>query len=297
MPESTQWRFAVVADPHLGGASDGLWNNRVICSRMPEVIECLREDLARLRPDFLLVLGDLVSDHTREAVLHARDLLDRLDVPYHVLGGNHDFFAAEGRTWFRGAFRMHMPAGDATYAIRHKGLRIVALDPWWQWPDGTLCPFAHPGRARSGWAVPPHQFGWLERELAADPRVPTLVAVHYPAVPIPRHLRRPGMRDAGRLANGRLLLSLLARHACVKAVLAGHVHLNAADVAAPVPHITTAALAEYPVEYREAVVHDGRLDLIAHPLSDPQYALSSLVPGGEWTAGTPLDRTVSIPLR
>lgn len=52
---------------------DGEWNNRFLCSMMPEVMACLRKDLALVRPDFILVTGDVLQQvATHLAMLEAR---------------------------------------------------------------------------------------------------------------------------------------------------------------------------------------------------------------------------------
>ena len=107
------WRFVHLTDMHLGSATDGEWNNRFVCTMMPEVISCLRRDLAKINPDFLLVTGDIVSQQTRDATYAARDLLDSLHIPYYPAGGNHDFLTEETRAQFIEAFGAHLPDGDS----------------------------------------------------------------------------------------------------------------------------------------------------------------------------------------
>jgi len=133
------WRFIHLTDVHLGSLIDGEWNNRFVCTMMPEVISCLRRDLAKLQPDFLLVTGDIVSQKSRDAAFASRDLLDSLHIPYYPTGGNHDFVSEHTRSLFLEVFGAHLPEGDTVYSFTHKGLHFCVLDPWWKWSDGTLC--------------------------------------------------------------------------------------------------------------------------------------------------------------
>ena len=89
------WRFVHLTDLHLASTRDGEWNNRFLCSMMPEVMACLKGDLEALGPDFLLITGDVVSCQTREAMFTARTMLDGLGIPYYPMGGNHDFVLPE----------------------------------------------------------------------------------------------------------------------------------------------------------------------------------------------------------
>lgn len=298
------WRFVQVSDPHLGSQLDGRWNNNFICTMMPDVMRCLRRDLARLKPDFILATGDIASDRTIDAVFAARDLMDSLGFPYYPMGGNHDFASEETRAWFLEAFQHRLPIKDTVYSFTHKNLHFCVLDPWWMWHDNSLCPASEPkiadaqDRTLKGarWAVPPHQLAWLEEDLAAHQNVATIVSMHYPAIPIPARMKRPGMQDGGYLQNGDLVLEVVRRYPQVKAIITGHVHLHFIEDLGGLMHITTGALPEYPTEYRDFHVYDDRVEVYTCSLSDTSFAARSLIPGNEWTSGQPQDRTAVIPL-
>ena len=300
--ESGMWRFVQVSDTHLGSQRDGRWNNLFVCSMMPDVIRCLKRDLAALQPEFILATGDISSNQTRDGMFAARDLMDSLGFPYYPMGGNHDFVYPESRDWFREAFHAHLPTGQTYYSFDHKNLHFALLDPWWVWSDGKLSEVCERAVARSqeadlvgtGWAVPEEQLEWLDKDLAAHASTVTIVATHYPAIPIPDRLRRPEMKDGGYLSNGDELIRLLGRHPQVKAVVAGHVHMHFIERVNGLTHVTTGALPEYPTEYRDIQVHDDRLEIVTKGLSDTSFAGRSLTSGNDWTAGQPQDRTATI---
>ena len=299
------WRFVQLSDLHLASARDGEWNNRFLCSMMAGVMECLGDDLRALNPDFLLVTGDVVSTQTREAMFTAREILDGIGIPYYPMGGNHDFVLAESRGWFLEAFGDLLPARRTYYTFTHRGLRFCVLDPWWRWPDGSLRPAA-PQLALDEmndsvrglhWALPEEQMGWLEGALSRDPATPAVIAVHYPVVPTPARIHRPGFHDGGSLENGPEITALLERHAQVRAVFTGHLHAHFIETVGRVVHVTTGSLPEYPVEYRVVEVHGDRMEVETRGLSDPSFAQRSLIPGREYTSGTAEDRAVVIHLR
>lgn len=302
--EGSMWRFVQLTDTHLGSVVDGLWNNRFLCTMMPEVIACLRRDLAEVKPDFLLVTGDIASQHTRDAIFAARDLLDSLGFPYYPVGGNHDLVTGQSRKWFLDAFQAHLPAADATYSFTHKDLHFCVLDPWWRWKDDSLCPFsekafmdpADVSMHGAGWALPPHEFEWLEADLKAHSSMSTIVASHYPPVPIPRRMMRPGIKDAGHLDNGDLLVDLLMRYPQVKATVSGHLHMHFIERDGRITHIVTGSMPEFPCEYRDFQVYEDRIEIRTRGLSDRSFAERSLIPGHDWTAGEPRDRTATISL-
>ena len=82
----------------------------------------------------------------------------------------------------------------------------------------------------------------------------------------------------------------------VKALFSGHVHMHIIEHSSSLPHVITGALPEYPVEYRIVAVHDDRLEISTHALSDSPFAARSLLPNHEWTAGQGQDRKTTIAL-
>lgn len=298
------WRFVQVSDPHLGSLRDGVWNNGFICTMMPDVIRCLRRDLAALKPDFILATGDIASHDSRDAVFAARDLMDSLDVPYFPMGGNHDFAAPQSRNWFLEAFHAQLPVRKTYYDFDWKNLHFCVLDAWWLWSDGTLSDISERNIAvrqeeslnGARWALPKEQLDWLDANLAKHAGKPTVIACHYPAVPIPSRLRRPGMKDGGCLENGAELLVVLKRHPQVKSIFSGHVHMHFIERVNGVTQITTGAMPEYPSEYREVRVYDDRMEVVTVGLSDPSFAARSLIPGHGWTGGQTVDRSTVISL-
>jgi len=299
------WQFVHLTDPHLASRRDGEWNNRFLCTMMPEVMACLQRDLPAHHPDFLLITGDICSRQTRSAMFEARDLVESLGFPYYPMGGNHDFVAEESRDWFLEAFGHRLPARETFYSFTHKNLHCCVLDPWWMWRDGSLDRISEASVAMeldmtlkdARWAVPPDQFDWLQADLDAHAAFPTIIACHYPAVAVPKRMQRPGYKDSGILENSALLLDVLECYPQVKAVFSGHMHMHYIERVGDITHVITGALPEFPVEYRVVQVYDDRLEVTTHALSDLIFAARSLIPGKEWTAGTPADRATTIPLK
>jgi len=298
------WRFVHLTDPHLASQRDGEWNNRFLCSMMPDVMACLVGDLACLHPEFILATGDIASKQTRAAMLEAARLMDSLGIPYYPMGGNHDLVLEESRDWFLEAFGDRLPLQRTYYSFDYRELHFVALDPWWKWSDGSLNPASEASVAadldmtlqNARWALPPDQFAWLKEDLLANSERPTIVCCHYPAVGVPKRMQRPNYRDSGALDNGDLLLGMLRAHPQVKAIFSGHMHMNYVVELEGLTQVVTASLPEYPVEDREVQVFEDRLEVSTTGLSDSSFAARSLIPGKEWTRGDETDRSIAIPL-
>jgi len=155
------------------------------------------------QPDAVLVTGDIAhhaSDAEYEQVL---ELLAPLRVPLYVLPGNHDD---------RSSLHRHfgVPGADGEpvqYSADLEHLRLIAID--------TTRPGEDPG------ALDAARLGWLDEELATAPKTPTLLAMHHP--PFLTGVRawdELGLPDADRQALG----GVVARHAQVRRIVAGHVH-------------------------------------------------------------------------
>lgn len=145
-----------LSDLHIGGDENGLDP----IPRLEAVIGAVRS--LPNRPDAVLVSGDLTDDGAEAGYRVAREMLARLDMPIHVIPGNHD-----DRRQLREAFGLP-GSGDepVNYSAWVGDLRLVAFD--------SIVPGQDPGD------FPPGQLRWLDQELAAEPQAPTLLALHHP---------------------------------------------------------------------------------------------------------------------
>lgn len=166
---------------------------------------CVAQVLAQpLRPDVVLLTGDLVDLGVAEEYRLLRDLLAPLTMPVHLIPGNHD-----DREVLRAVFADHayLPRNGPFlhYALEDYPLRIVALD--------TVIPGEGGGR------LCPARLEWLDRTLAAAPSRPTLVMMHHP--PFRTFI---GYMDAIGLEDPQGFAAVIARHPQVERVLCGHLH-------------------------------------------------------------------------
>lgn len=189
--------LAQLSDPHIGAE----WAERDPVAGLAAVVDAVQA--LSQRPDAVLVTGDL-ADHAADSEYErAHDLLDSIGAPAYVLPGNHDD---------RGALRHHfgVPGADGEavqYSVDLGPLRLIVLD--------TTRPGEDPG------ALDAARLDWLDRELAAAPGQPTLIAMHHP----PLVTGVPGWDDVGLPAADRLALgNVVDRHPQVRRLVGGHVH-------------------------------------------------------------------------
>ncbi len=171
-----------------------------------------------VRPDAVLVTGDLVDNATDAEYELVRELLEPLAVPTYVLPGNHDDRAA-----IRRHFELPGAGADPVQYSADLGgeLRLVVLD--------SLVPGEDSG------SLDRERLGWLDSELASAPDAPTLIAMHHP--PVLTGLApwdAIGLPDADRHA----LREVIGAYPQVRRIVAGHVHHTFTSELAGCPTLT-----------------------------------------------------------
>jgi 3',5'-cyclic AMP phosphodiesterase CpdA len=159
---------------------------------------------AALKPDLVLVTGDLVDGGRPEQYDHLRSLLAPLADRLVLVPGNHD-----DRANLVAAFPAIAPdhGRDRLDGVREGPVRLVWLD--------TLRA-GEPGGRLDG-----EQLQWLDRTLAERPDHPTVLALHHPPfVTGIHHMDLMGLHGPDATA----LASVVGRHPQVERVVCGHLH-------------------------------------------------------------------------
>ncbi|MDL2271887.1 phosphodiesterase [Desulfovibrio sp. OttesenSCG-928-I05] len=117
-------------------------------------------------PDCIVISGDIAEHGEQDAYDFARRTLERLRIPVYVIPGNHD-----NRERLRDTLRAFCPADPAVapyvcYTVDAFPLRLVMVDS------------SHPGSHSGHLHAPVAR--WLEKTLAANTCMPTLVFMHHP---------------------------------------------------------------------------------------------------------------------
>jgi len=174
--------------------------------------------------DFVVITGDLTDNGAdAESLTRLKTILDGLNVPYYAGIGDHDRPDVFGKV-FPGPF-------NAAFDI--KGRRVVMLD-------------ANTGR------LEPESLQWLLRELDAHEDVTTLVFLHRPLVmsSLEKALARRYYHVPLTLENATEVLDAMDRRPWVRAVFAGHCHMNTERTRNRCLHVTTGSLIEAGNFYR-----------------------------------------------
>ena len=216
--------FVLMADTHVdrenGPSSSPFAVNALANARTRYCVEDIRglgAEMGRLAPRFALHLGDLIHPVPSmpayvEAAADFHAIVAALDMPLHVLPGNHDVgdkpvdWAPAGvvRAEFLSMWETHF--GPQYQAFSHHGVRFVLLNAQ---------------VINSGLALEGEQREWLERELEDSAGGRVMLFMHYPP-----YLGSPDEDESyDNLAEpGRSwIMGLVERHQ-IEALFAGHVH-------------------------------------------------------------------------
>jgi Icc protein len=173
-------RVLQLTDPHLKAGRDGKLFGMNTRDSLAAVIDDVLKHCGQ--PDLVLATGDLAQDGSVDAYEALAQALARFDCDSVWIPGNHE--------------RKHLKQG---------GWQILMLD--------SSVPLKVHGELTR------QELGWLEATLAANPRLPALIALHHHPVDITANW----MADIG-LHNRDAFWKIINRHPQVRVVTWGHIH-------------------------------------------------------------------------
>ncbi|MFB7666749.1 phosphodiesterase [Kitasatospora sp. NPDC056138] len=200
--------LAQVSDVHLGQDREGDGGERA-AARTARVMDYLNGLPGEL--DAVLVTGDIADQGLPAEYETAAKLLDSRHTVL-TCPGNHDV-----REAYRAGLLGEEAAGGPVNRVH-------------ELPGATvlMCDSSIPGRHDG--LLDDETLDWMDRQLAARPEVPALVAFHHP--PVALHV--PYVDEIRQFGEERLA-ELLGRHPRVVALLCGHSHTPAATTFAGLP--------------------------------------------------------------
>lgn len=191
----------VAKDKHWMGLSQSNTAKRL--QAVVEHINCLA-----IRPDVVIYTGDISDKGDIDSYLHAKELLDKLDVKYYLTCGNHDNFSN-----LKKVFAQHdyfLTDKFSHYVIEDLPIRIIVLDSQVIGEDyGTLC------SAR---------IEWLKQVLLSS-RKHTLIFIHHFPIKV-----KDEVFNEINLLNNYELESILSEHDNILGIFCGHSHYGAASI-------------------------------------------------------------------
>lgn len=147
-----EFAFAFVTDTHIGSSTSE-----------EDLIRTI-EDINKLANlDFALITGDITEMGTNTELKRAKEIIDRLEIPYYVVPGNHDTgWSESGGVGFIREF------GSDKFVFEHEGYKFIgtASGPYVRMSDGH---------------IPRDAIVWLDQILKETPKEQPIVFInHYP---------------------------------------------------------------------------------------------------------------------
>ncbi len=190
--------IAQMTDLHIGfhGKDELCQNSRRLRTAIQDI------NAMMLKPDIVVLTGDLVESGEDWAYVKLRSALKDLECPIFYAVGNHDN---------REAFKRNFPEvetndGYVQYVIDDGPVRIIVLD--------TLKDGFHGGDFCE------KRNDWLEKTLAQKPEKPTIIAMHHP--PIDTGIA--WMTADEEAPWVKRFCGTIQKHKNIIHVMAGHIH-------------------------------------------------------------------------
>lgn len=196
--------IAHISDTHIAPPGQNTCRVAPMAQNLAACVDSLNEQT--LRPDLVLVSGDLTDHGTPDELAHAARILSALDCPYYVVPGNHD---DRQSLWdkFAGTACPTREDGFLSFCLTDHPVRIIGLDTTLPGqPGGAICPV----RAR-----------WLRARLDEADGAPVAVVMHHP----PLRLGVPET-DIDGFDGAEILAGIVAEFPNIERLLCGHIHLE-----------------------------------------------------------------------
>ncbi len=188
--------------------------------------------------DTTIVKGDLTGEGAPIEFDHAKQTLDKLEMPWHAVRGNHDAKHAE----VDGMSLMGQPSDPVTL-VQTDGFTHILID--------TVDPGKDTGM------FPASRLAMLADALdSIDSGHCLILGHHYTSTP----RKRPKYSFGISRADSTALLDLLAQHQEVGGVLTGHTHRNRVrhfPQTGNIPHAEVCSTKDYPGAWAHYRIHEG----------------------------------------
>ncbi|WP_310621248.1 phosphodiesterase [Flexibacterium corallicola] len=201
-----------MSDPHFMQEGDVMGHDPRV--RLQAAVDHINRH--HVDASYCIISGDMVNRGTHADYGALRKLLNKLEVPFLPMVGNHDE---------RELFRTMLPlpkscmADFVQYSISTSDGLIVCLDTQKNLSDaGEFCE---------------ERLAWLQDTLQKAADIPVYIFMHHP----PMSLGLP-MQDTANMENGDDFLELLSKYDSVKYLFIGHVHRPISGTVRGIPFST-----------------------------------------------------------
>jgi 3',5'-cyclic AMP phosphodiesterase CpdA len=195
--------FVQLSDTHIR-AKGQLTLHRIDTSTyLSEAVKTVKN--MPVRPDAVILTGDLADGGRPEEYEHLAELLEPLTMPYYLLPGNHDD-RDEMRRSFSDHHYLGTPGQFIHYSIDLDDIVIISIDTSM--------------RGQSAGALCVDRLGWLDEALGQTRDRAVVVAMHHP--PFETYIDH--MDQVGLLTGKDEFVEIIKKHPHVERIICGHLH-------------------------------------------------------------------------
>ncbi|HDM77003.1 MAG TPA: metallophosphoesterase [Deltaproteobacteria bacterium] len=228
-------KFAVLADPHLGMAVEGIKDEFKMTVSSCLLLRNAVKELNKIPDlDFVVLCGDLTLDAEPWNLEMLKTILDELRAPYYIVLGNHDLSPVPLPRKFPGP----PPARGVTraeFVWAFQGHGYSGPDYWWSCdPIPGLHLIGLDTNLPGSWGghIPEAEKRWLERDLFANKDKLTIVFAHHNFVPWHKDdasgVGEGSWKDYGNFLvdNAEEIRAIFEKYPNVCFVMSGHRHIG-----------------------------------------------------------------------
>lgn len=281
-------KLAIMNDLHVGVDADGGngFQNPFLTDDARETVAATVASINRRQPDLVLIPGDLTHNAAEDELAEVLAYLNELCCPFVVCKGNHDRETPEAAIRFDRALGKNAQAGILCRDDLNlpQGTAILVLESSWKhesppYPDGPQ-PLAVLDEGVAEQAM-------KELDRLRPDRL--LVVSHYPLVSHAIYATANNLKYGGHVRRGDELLKELCARAGTVILFCGHNHYHHILAEENWLQCATAALVEYPAEFRLATITGDSVTISTHAGAQAAVDLAP-APGCPWVHGRPEDR-------
>ena len=224
-------KFIQVTDVHLNDTNE--YSKKVLASAVEDINN--QQDIS-----FVVFTGDNIGSPKEENLRAFLKIVNKLNVPYYFVLGNHDVYKSNGLSKVRyfeliKSHKLFFPQRKPNYKFSKNGFVFLIVDGAKEVIPGSV------GYYRKD------TLDWVNKELRKNKKKNVVIFQHFP-------VEYPSISESKIKTHKTYKVeeyqALLEKHDNVLAVVSGHFHVNSENMKNGVYHITTPALLTLPHSYK-----------------------------------------------
>ncbi len=197
--------IAQISDTHITSAGKKAYGVAPTIENLKVCIKNINQLIPR--PDLVLLTGDITNSSLTKEFEQAFLLLNKLDMPYFVIPGNHDDRIKLKTTFGKHCASASTPENFIQYVVDDYDIRLIAM-------DSTI-------PKEAGGELCQSRLDWLDEQLAKNTTKPTIIFMHHPPVKV-------GVieADIDGFIGAKKLGKIIEKYNNIEQIICGHVHLQ-----------------------------------------------------------------------